>query len=271
MGGQNILDVLEYPGFSRRSLVQVIGTNSLPEEASNFNCDRCYLVPPTAAVDYPSRIREILLKERPHLILCCRDEDTYALSQLKTQHPELPGALPVGGPHAALIGFDKWQTWLFARRHTLPFAESFMPGEAGDDGALEAFGQRVGYPLIAKPARGEGARGVFYVRDFCDAQVMAQRDGYLFEEYLGDSRSLESYFAILQGPPPLFAHSKNAENRVCYTVVDPRGDIAPILVYDCVQMEGRHPILYKRILDPALDALTQIMPTRSLPRAEQDR
>src|SRR5262249_2999910 len=156
----------------------------------------------------------------------CRDDDTYALSQLKAQHPELPGALPIGGPRAALIGLDKWQTWLFARRHTLPFAESFMPGESGEDASLEAFGRRVGYPLIAKPVRGTGSRGVFYVRDPRDAEVMAQRDGYLFQEYLGDSRDLEPYFATLQGPPPLFAHSQNAGYRVCYTVISPSGDIS---------------------------------------------
>ena len=42
--GQNILDVLEYPGFSRRFLVNIVGVNSLPDSAGNFRCDRCYLV-----------------------------------------------------------------------------------------------------------------------------------------------------------------------------------------------------------------------------------
>jgi carbamoyl-phosphate synthase large subunit len=130
-----------------------------------------------------------------------------------------------------------------------------MPGESGEDASLEAFGRRVGYPLIAKPVRGTGSRGVFYVRDPRDAQVMAQRDGYLFQEYLGDSRGLEPYFATLQGPPPLFAHSQNAGYRVCYTVISPSGDISPILVTD-QETEGGHTILVKRILDPALEALT---------------
>jgi hypothetical protein len=134
--GQYILDVLEYPGFSRRSLVQVVATNSLPDAASNFRCDRCYLVPPTAGAEYPARMQEILRDESPDLILCGRDEDTYALSQLKQEHPDLPGALPVGPPQTALIGLDKFQTWLFARKHELPFAESFMPGQSGDGPAL---------------------------------------------------------------------------------------------------------------------------------------
>lgn len=106
-----------------------------------------------------------------------------------------------------MIGLDKWQTWLFAQKHALPFAESFMPGQSGDGAALAAFCRRVGYPLISKPARGAGSHGVCFVRNADDAQAMARRPEYLFQEYLGDPRSLEPYFASLLGPPPLFPPS----------------------------------------------------------------
>jgi glutathione synthase/RimK-type ligase-like ATP-grasp enzyme len=253
--GQHILDVLEYPGFSRRSLVEVVATNSLPDAACNFRCDRCYLVPLTAAAEYPARMQDILRDESPDLILCGRDEDTYALSQLKSQHPELPGALPLGPPRTALIGLDKWQTWLFARKHRLPFAESFMPGQSGDGAALDAFCGRVGYPLIAKPTRGAASRGVCFIRDTHDAQAVAQRPGYMFQEYVGDPRSLEPYFAILQGPPPLFAHFAKPGYHVCHTVISRSGDITPIAVTEN-HVEYGHTTLNRRILDPLLDALT---------------
>ena len=58
--GQNILDVLEYAGASRRSLVEVVGTNSLPDSPGNFRCDRSYLVPESGAPDYAERIASIL-------------------------------------------------------------------------------------------------------------------------------------------------------------------------------------------------------------------
>jgi hypothetical protein len=253
--GQNILDVLDYPGFSRRPLMQVIGTNSLPEAACNFRCDRCYLVPPSVTAGFSARLRDILLEESPDLILCCRDEDTYVLSQLKSRHPELPGALPLGSPQAALIGLDKWQAWLFARKHALPFAESFMPGQSGDGATLEAFCRRVGYPLISKPARGSASRGVCFIRHADDAGAMAQRPGYLFQEYLGDPQNLEAYFAILQGPPPLFAQFTNAGYHVCHTIIGPGGDIAPVVATEN-QTEHGHSISNQRILDPELDALT---------------
>jgi hypothetical protein len=228
--GRNILDVLDYPGFSRRSLMQLVGANSIADAAGNFRCDRCHLVPPTAAADYPARMQDILLREAPDLILCCRDEDTLALSQLKRDHPQLPGVLPVGTPEAAPIGLDKWRTWQFACKHALPFAESFMPGPSGDGAALAQFCERVGYPLIAKPARGAGSRGVCFIRDADDAQAVAQRHGYLFQEYVGDPASLADYFESLRGPPPLFTQFKDAGYYLGYTVIAPSGAIADIAI-----------------------------------------
>jgi hypothetical protein len=253
--GENILNVLDFPGFSRRSLVYVVGTNSLPDAAGNFRCDRCYLVPPTRGADYPTRMQEILMKESPDLILCCRDDDTLALSQLKHLHPDLPGVLPVGSPQAALIGLDKWQTWLFARKHGLPFAESFMLGESGDEAALEAFCQRVGYPVVAKPARGAASRGVYFVRHADDAQLIAQESGYLFQEYVGDPRDLERYFASLRGPPPLFAQLSAAGYHVSHAIIRPTGNVVTMLVTENQTTFG-HTNLNRRVIDPALDAIT---------------
>lgn len=250
----NLLEVLEFPGLSRRSLVQLVGTNSIPDAAGNFRCDRCYLVPMTAAPEYPARMRDILLQESPDLILCGRDEDTYFLSQLKKQYPELPGVLPVDSPHAALIGLDKWQTWLFARKHALPFAESFMPGESGDGAALEAFCQRVGYPLVAKPARGAASRGVCFIRNASDAQIMAQQQGTVFQEYVGDPQILNEYFAGLQGPPSLFSQFKDAGYYVSHTIIAPSGDLAPIVMTENQTLFG-HTFWSRRVADATLDAL----------------
>lgn len=254
--GHNILDVLEYPGLSRRSLVQVVGTNSAADAANNFRCDRCYLVPLTVASEYPAQMRDILQKEIPDLILCGRDDDTYALSQLKSLHSELPGALPIGTPNAALIGLDKWQTWLFAQKYGLPFAESFTPGQSGDGSALNAFCKRVGYPLIAKPTRGASSRGVCFIRSAGDAEVVAQRSGYFFQEYLGDPGILDEYFAILSGPPPLFAQFSNAGYTVCQTVIAPSGDLTPITTTENRAEFGRS-IVNRRVADGPLDALVR--------------
>jgi hypothetical protein len=72
---QNVFDVLDYPSFSRRSLVQVIGTNSVPEAASNFLCDRCYLVRRRSTQNIPHACGRYSAAS-PDLIRAARDEDT---------------------------------------------------------------------------------------------------------------------------------------------------------------------------------------------------
>jgi hypothetical protein len=250
--GQGILDVLECPGRSRRALVTVVGTNSLADAPNNFRCDQCYLVPPTADASFAARMREILIVESPDLILCGRDEDTLALSRLKATHSELPGVLPIGKPDAALIGLDKWRTWLFSRTHGLPMAETFMPGVSGGQAALENFCREFGYPLIAKPARGFASIGVQFVRDANDLTQVMQRDGYLLQEYLGDPQALQAYFSAFRGLPPLFAHAPNADQYSCMAVICPAAEVGPLL---CTwhRMDYGVSTRYERMSDPSLE------------------
>jgi hypothetical protein len=253
--GQNVLDVLNYPGLSRRDLVEVVGTNSLPESPSNFLCDRCYLVPETASVEFAERLAHVLAEEVPDLILCGRDEDTVAVSRLKAQRPELPGALPCADPEAAFIAFDKRQTSLFARENDLPFAESFTPCTADFSRDLLEFCRRVGYPVIAKPVRGFGSRGVFFLRDEGDVQALSSADGLLFQEYLGEPESLAPYFKSLNGPAPLFAQAPLPGHYSCHTLVSPQGRVSEVFtMYN--HHEYGHTVWNRRVYDAALDRLT---------------
>ena len=253
--GKNILDVLEYPGLSRRASLQIVGTNSVADAPNNFRCDRCYLVPETAAADYGERVRDVLSKERPDLILCGRDADTLALSRLRAEGAGFHGALPVGTPASALIGLDKWETWQFSRRHGLPMAESFVPGRSGDAAAFDAFLDRAAYPLVAKPVQGFASRGVYFARNAADVRALAQRKGYLFQEYLGDPQVLQSYFESLSGPPPLYAQPPRAGHYSCQTVIAPDGTVAPAFVI-YVHLEYGMALSSKRVENAELDELT---------------
>ena len=251
--GQHILDVLDYPGFSRRALVRVVGTNSIADAPPNFRCDRCYLVPETASADYPARMRDILREEKPDLILCARDADTLALAELKARESTLPGTLPIGSPRAALIGYDKWQTFLFARRHGLPFPNSFAPGETGDGAALAEFCRQVGYPLVAKPRRGFGSRGIFFVRNDDDAAAMNRPD-YLLQEYLGDPNELGQYFASLAGPVPLMTQAPNADYHSSWMLIAPDGSLSPTMMTDQTFLNGSS-VANRRVVDPDAHAI----------------
>src|SRR5262249_7946446 len=139
--------------------------------------------------------------------------------------------------------------------HTLPFAESFMPGQSGDGSAFESFCRRVGYPLVAKQRRGTSSGGVYFVRDRHDAEAIGHRPGYGFQESVGDPGSLERFFAPLQGPPPLLAQFTKAGYHVCHTVIAPSSEITPVAVTENFPEYG-HATSNRRVVDPTLDALT---------------
>lgn len=228
--GQNILDSLEFPAFNRRHLVHVAGTNSVAMSANNFRCDECFLVPPTASPEYPDRMRQILQEVRPDIVLCARDADTAALWQVMRSDPELPGRLPYGNLETILFALDKWRSHVFCQKHGLPFADSFALGRSGDVAALRAFADKVGYPMIAKPIEGFASKGVFFVRNWNEALAFAEREGYLFQEYLGPADAMDAYFAFLDGPKPLFAEAPNVNHHTCHIPISPAGEIGEIFV-----------------------------------------
>ena len=223
----------------------VVGSNSVPDAACNFRCDRCYLLPLTATAEYPARMREILLEQfSSHIVL--RDEDTFALSQLKSQHPELPGGLPVAEPRAALIGVDKWHTWLFTRKHSLPFAESFMLDQSGERRARHSVTNRLSPDRQADG--GAGSRGVCFVRDvtmpsrwhndhiMCSRNTSAIRGAW--------SRTSQPFRALRRCLPS----SRTPGTTFADTVISPSSDIAPIVVTENHTNYG-HTTLNRRILD----------------------
>lgn len=254
--GQNILDSLEFPAFSRRHLVFVAGTNSLVMTANNFRCDECFLVPPTASPDYPERMSEVLREVRPDLVLCGRDADTAAMCRLMRADSSLPGKLPYGTLESVLTALDKWRTLLFCRKHGLPFADSFVMGRSGDLDALRAFTDKVGFPLIAKPVEGFRSTGVVFVRNWDETISVSEREGYMFQEFLGAPDALEDYFRSLDGPVPLFTEAPDVNPHNAFVAISSDGDISDVLVL-YVHYNFGVSTLFRRVVHPELEGLTR--------------
>jgi hypothetical protein len=253
--GQNILDVLDYPPFSRRAMVTVIGTNSVATNPNNFRCNRTHLVPPTASADFGALMAEIIRLEAPDVILCGRDDDTVALTEILAQMPGCASKLPYGSKASVLVGHDKRLTWHFCRKHQLPFAQTYV---ADDDPAFdrfEAFAANVGYPLVAKPACGSASRGVFFVRNRAEADAVKALGNYIFQEYLGRPSELSSYFALLATAPPLFANAPDACHHSCHTFIYADGSLDQIFVSRNVHQAGVT-MGFERTTHPVLEDMT---------------
>jgi hypothetical protein len=228
--GQNIHDVLEYPIFYRRDIVEIIGTNSIAGSPNNFRCNRLYLVPNTNTEEFITELTRIILNEKPDLILSGRDEDTKAVALLLENNKEITAKLPYGSSETLSFALNKWETWQFCERNNLPFASTFVLGKSGNIMNLEQFTKAFGYPMIAKPIQGFASKGVFYIRSWDDVLVAAKLDDYMFQEYLGDAKSLEAYFTKMDGLTPLFAHAPNVFHHSCHTIIFPDGSFDPVFI-----------------------------------------
>lgn len=253
--GQNILDVLESKNFYRRDKVKIIGTNSIAGSPNNFRCDSCYLVSNTSNKEFKFEILEIINKEQPDLILSGRDEDTEAIVRLKMENPKIEAKHPYGKVETLFAALNKLETWNFSVRNNLAFADTYVVGKNGDLEGLKNFIEKYGYPLIAKPIQGFASKGVFYVRSWQDAEDISKLDDYMFQEYLGDAKFLETYFTKFQGPTPLFAHAPNIYHFSCHTVINPDGTYDPIFISRNEHDSGVT-IGFRRVFDEVLENLT---------------
>lgn len=192
--GQNILDSLE----NRRENIKIIGINSIAEVANNFRCDKSYLISKTENIDnYLDELTNIIEKEKPNLVIPGRDEEVVILSQLVKKMPKLNDHFLIGSEHFAHILDDKVKSYQFAKLHKLPFAPTVQSGLKTSIEDVRKLIDDYDYPLIAKPNKGNGSRGIWIVLNksqldkiiiepnFAIQPLFGQWDDFTFETTFG--------------------------------------------------------------------------------------
>ncbi|MBU1642668.1 hypothetical protein KKE54_04850 [bacterium] len=188
LAGQNILDALN----NRRGNLKIIGTNSLAEAANNFRCDKTYLVPSAAqTIGFSEALIDIIEKENPDVIVPGRDDDIVILSQLRQKMPQHREKFLVGPEHLARIMDDKVQSYVFAQKYALPFAPTVESGVSDGSENARRLVEAYGFPLIAKPSRGNGSRGIWVVTDQTRLDAIINEPGYAIQPFFGQPKELE--------------------------------------------------------------------------------
>ena len=142
----------------------VVGVNSEAFSAGVFDCDSAWLAPPVAQREaFEERLLEVVEAERPALIVPGRDDDLPILAARRERLADLGAFALVGSREAVDICSDKYRTAKVFRAAGLPFTETAASREE-----IEALLDACGFPLLAKPRRGYGSRGV---------RVLFDRDG----------------------------------------------------------------------------------------------
>lgn len=166
---------------------RIVGGCISPMALGLYTVDRSYVTP--LAKD-PSFLE--------WLIATCKDEGVQAvlsgvepvLSIMAGHAGEIrkqTGAVCiVSSPHHLDIGGDKLVTcqWLQSQGFHYP---RYAASENRDE--LEKLAKECGYPLIAKPRRGKGARGVIEIRNASELELVSTRPDTVVQEYLGDPDS----------------------------------------------------------------------------------
>lgn len=132
---------------------------------------------------YLAGIRRVCATERANLILPGSDRELTLLSANADALRETTGAIVVASPPAVLrIGMDKWETSRFLEEARLRFPRT---SQLDGNGVVERLVEEVGFPLIAKPRRGSGSRGLFKVRSWEDIGYLRTLGGEMvLQEYL---------------------------------------------------------------------------------------
>lgn len=214
--GQSLLEALA----PLRAGLCLIGTNSIPEAANLFACDRARLLPETRqAEDFEAALAALIEAEAPDLVLACRDADLPALSRLSLR---FPGRIPVPPPDLMPVFADKYESWRFALRHELPFATSaFTPDEA------RALLAGTGLPLVAKPRwGGHASKHVYLVQSRDQLAAVLRTERFLIQELLAPaSLELDADFGRLGLP---WVHAVADDKRIAELVIGRDGEVVSL-------------------------------------------
>jgi carbamoyl-phosphate synthase large subunit len=166
---------------------RIVGACISPLAAGLYTVDRAYVSPRADDPDFPEWLMRVCQEEDIHVVLSGAEPVLAVLARHTADIRRRTGAVCiVSDPSRLAVGDDKLYTcqWLEANGLNCPrYAAS------GDDAAIARLVTDCGYPLIAKPRVGKGARGLIEIRNEADLAYASAQAGYVVQEYLGDARS----------------------------------------------------------------------------------
>ena len=127
--------------------IKLIGIDIASFTAGKHLCDTTYVVPYSYDENYIPTICEIIDNEKVDLLLPSTDYEVYYLSK----NSDVLNAKVVASEAAtAKIYLDKYATYLYLSKNSIPFSKSWITGEY--DFSVKN--------IIAKPREGRGSRGI---------------------------------------------------------------------------------------------------------------
>lgn len=155
--GQGIIKSLRMTNFKCR----IIGTDMVAFSAGLFRCDKGYVIPSAGDERFVQEIIKICKEEKIDIILIGSDPEVPIFASAKTAIEDgCESIVVVSSPQVMEIGFDKWNTYNFLKQEGLNWPHSVLGNKESE--VKQLIGE-CGFPLIVKPRKGAGSKGVFKV------------------------------------------------------------------------------------------------------------
>ncbi|MEI6131447.1 MAG: hypothetical protein WCQ41_01310 [Bacillota bacterium] len=238
--GQNILDTLE----GRRKELLIIGSNTTCDNPRILRCDKVFKSPLTSSPSFENFVKTLIENENPDIVLPARDHDVLFLAEFILKFPEFKAKIPCGSVEAIKIMNDKSLSYLFAKKHGLPFAETFFVSKNNFE-AARSWALQIGYPVLAKPREGFGSLGIRIICDEEQLEAFVKNDdeGFLLQEII-DFKA-KQHDAILEVRRnldkglPLFFHMPDEDQYAAQAIIAPDGTVGRVFTSKSLMVIGR--------------------------------
>ncbi len=137
-----------------RGKVVVTDTDSL--SPGLFFSDKFYPVPLSDSPEYIPSIKEVCRKENINLLIPTIDEELPLFGRYKDDFKKAGVRIPVSDYEVGEICNDKYKTYLFFKKNSLPIADTYLPDEVRR--------LRPKLPLFIKPRIGRGAVSAYPIK-----------------------------------------------------------------------------------------------------------
>lgn len=176
---QGILKALARSRFHCR----VVGADIGPDHMGLFTVDKACVSPWAHEAAFIPWLIACCRRESVDLVLSGAEPVLMALAKHRDTVERETGSRCLVSDLAVMETCDdKWKTCGWLTRNDFACPPS-APTDAQD--AIDELVARHGYPLIAKPRRGGGARGHFPVANEADLAYVRQKPDYLIQQYIG--------------------------------------------------------------------------------------
>lgn len=186
VGGNVSEGILKALALSNLSC-NVIGADIGPLKLGLYTADRAYLSPWARDEGFVHWLLDTCHRESVHAVLTGAEAILPTLARHAALIRAETGTVCVVSDPATLdIGDDKLLTcqWLVEHGFRCP---AYALSE--DRPALDHLAKTYGYPLLAKPRRGGGSRGIVRVCDEADLGYVALKKGFLVQRHIGGAES----------------------------------------------------------------------------------